>query len=580
MAKIKGNTALVKALQAWDIDHLYGIPGDSIDAVVDSLRTERNSIEFVHVRHEEVASLAAASYTKLTGKIGVALSIGGPGVVHLLNGMYDAQMDSVPQLILAGQTDSTALGTKAFQETDILKMVEGVAVYSRQITENDKDVFGIVNEAIRTAYEQKGVAVLVLPNNLLTQKVKDTTNTKVDTAPPARVNPKPRSIKKAAKLVNKSKRPVMLLGTGAKHAKDEVKEFIEAAKVPTIITLPAKGILADAHPYNIGNLGKIGTKTSYQTIQDADLLIMVGTNYPYVDYLPKKNIKAIQIDTNPEAIGHRFDVNVGIIGDSKYALQQLTDTMNHVSDRDFLNKTLERKATWDAWMAEDKANDNSPIRPERLMDAINHVKTDDAIFSIDVGTSTVWSTRYLDLTVNNKFIVSSWLGTMGCALPGAIAAKRAYPNRQVVGIAGDGAFQMVMQDFATAVQYDLPMTIFVLNNQELSFIKYEQQAAGELEYAIDFTDVDLAMFAESAGGVGYTLKDPNRIDEIVEEAMSQTKPTIVNVYVDPNAAPLPGKIVTDEAINYGVWAYRSLTEDKKLDLDEIPPLSTAVKRFF
>ncbi|MES3702364.1 pyruvate oxidase [Staphylococcus arlettae] len=580
MAKIKGNTALVKALQAWDIDHLYGIPGDSIDAVVDSLRTERNSIEFVHVRHEEVASLAAASYTKLTGKIGVALSIGGPGVVHLLNGMYDAQMDSVPQLILAGQTDSTALGTKAFQETDILKMVEGVAVYSRQITENDKDVFGIVNEAIRTAYEQKGVAVLVLPNNLLTQKVKDTTNTKVDTAPPARVNPKPRSIKKAAKLVNKSKRPVMLLGTGAKHAKDEVKEFIEAAKVPTIITLPAKGILADAHPYNIGNLGKIGTKPSYQTIQDADLLIMVGTNYPYVDYLPKKNIKAIQIDTNPEAIGHRFDVNVGIIGDSKYALQQLTDTMNHVSDRDFLNKTLERKATWDAWMAEDKANDNSPIRPERLMDAINHVKTDDAIFSIDVGTSTVWSTRYLDLTVNNKFIVSSWLGTMGCALPGAIAAKRAYPNRQVVGIAGDGAFQMVMQDFATAVQYDLPMTIFVLNNQELSFIKYEQQAAGELEYAIDFTDVDLAMFAESAGGVGYTLKDPNRIDEIVEEAMSQTKPTIVNVYVDPNAAPLPGKIVTDEAINYGVWAYRSLTEDKKLDLDEIPPLSTAVKRFF
>lgn len=580
MAKIKGNTALVKALQAWDIDHLYGIPGDSIDAVVDSLRTERNSIEFVHVRHEEVASLAAASYTKLTGKIGVALSIGGPGVVHLLNGMYDAQMDSVPQLILAGQTDSTALGTKAFQETDILKMVEGVAVYSRQITENDKDVFGIVNEAIRKAYEQKGVAVLVLPNNLLTQKVKDTTNTKVDTAPPARVNPKPRSIKKAAKLVNKSKRPVMLLGTGAKHAKDEVKEFIEAAKVPTIITLPAKGILADAHPYNIGNLGKIGTKTSYQTIQDADLLIMVGTNYPYVDYLPKKNIKAIQIDTNPEAIGHRFDVNVGIIGDSKYALQQLTDTMNHVSDRDFLNKTLERKATWDAWMAEDKANDNSPIRPERLMDAINHVKTDDAIFSIDVGTSTVWSTRYLDLTVNNKFIVSSWLGTMGCALPGAIAAKRAYPNRQVVGIAGDGAFQMVMQDFATAVQYDLPMTIFVLNNQELSFIKYEQQAAGELEYAIDFTDVDLAMFAESAGGVGYTLKDPNRIDEIVEEAMSQTKPTIVNVYVDPNAAPLPGKIVTDEAINYGVWAYRSLTEDKKLDLDEIPPLSTAVKRFF
>ncbi|HJF67544.1 MAG TPA: pyruvate oxidase [Staphylococcus kloosii] len=580
MAKIKGNHALVKALQAWDIDHIYGIPGDSIDAVVDSLRTERNNIDFLHVRHEEVGSLAAASYTKLTGKIGVALSIGGPGVVHLLNGMYDAKMDNVPQLILAGQTNSTELGTKAFQETDIYNMVEDVAVYRHQITEKDKDIFGIVNEAIRTAYEKKGVAVLILPNNLLSQKVKDTTNTKVDTAPPARVAPKPRSIKKAAKLIDKSKRPVMIIGTGAKHAKDEVREFIEAAKIPSIITLPAKGILPDSHPYNLGNLGKIGTKVSYQTIQDADLLIMLGTNYPYVNYLPKKNIKAIQIDTNPEAIGHRFDVNVGIVGDSKYALQQLTDSIKHVPNRDFMTKTLERKATWDSWMDKDKADESSPIRPERVMDAINKVRDDDAIFSIDVGTSTVWSTRYLDLTVNNKFIVSSWLGTMGCALPGAIAAKRAYPNRQVVGIAGDGAFQMVMQDFATAVQYDMPMTIFVMNNEELSFIKYEQQAAGELEYAIDFTDVDLAKFAESAGGVGYTLKDPNRIDEVVEEAMAQDRPTIVNVYVDPNAAPLPGKIVKDEALNYGKWAYRSITEDKKLDLDEIPPLSTAAKRFF
>ncbi|MBF7016214.1 pyruvate oxidase [Staphylococcus durrellii] len=580
MAKIKGNHALVKALQAWDIDHIYGIPGDSIDAVVDSLRTERNNIDFLHVRHEEVGSLAAASYTKLTGKIGVALSIGGPGVVHLLNGMYDAKMDNVPQLVLAGQTNSTELGTKAFQETDIYNMVEDVAVYRRQITEKDKDIFGIVNEAIRTAYEKKGVAVLILPNNLLSQKVKDTTNTKVDTAPPARVAPKQRSVKKAAKLIDKSKRPVMIIGTGAKHAKDEVREFIEAAKIPSIITLPAKGILPDSHPYNLGNLGKIGTKVSYQTIQDADLLIMLGTNYPYVNYLPKKNIKAIQIDTNPEAIGHRFDVNVGIVGDSKYALQQLTDSIKHVSNRDFMTKTLERKATWDSWMDKDKADESNPIRPERVMDAINKVRDDDAIFSIDVGTSTVWSTRYLDLTVNNKFIVSSWLGTMGCALPGAIAAKRAYPNRQVVGIAGDGAFQMVMQDFATAVQYDMPMTIFVMNNEELSFIKYEQQAAGELEYAIDFTDMDLAKFAESAGGVGYTLKDPKRIDEVVEEAMSQNRPTIVNVYVDPNAAPLPGKIVKDEALNYGKWAYRSITEDKKLDLDEIPPLSTAAKRFF
>ncbi|EJN0120048.1 TPA: pyruvate oxidase [Staphylococcus aureus] len=578
MAKIKANEALVKALQAWDIDHLYGIPGDSIDAVVDSLRTVRDQFKFYHVRHEEVASLAAAGYTKLTGKIGVALSIGGPGLIHLLNGMYDAKMDNVPQLILSGQTNSTALGTKAFQETNLQKLCEDVAVYNHQIEKGD-NVFEIVNEAIRTAYEQKGVAVVICPNDLLTEKIKDTTNKPVDTSRPTVVSPKYKDIKKAVKLINKSKNPVMLIGVGAKHAKDELREFIEMAKIPVIHSLPAKTILPDDHPYSIGNLGKIGTKTSYQTMQEADLLIMVGTNYPYVDYLPKKNIKAIQIDTNPKNIGHRFNINVGIVGDSKIALHQLTENIKHVAERPFLNKTLERKAVWDKWMEQDKNNNSKPLRPERLMASINKFIKDDAVISADVGTATVWSTRYLNLGVNNKFIISSWLGTMGCGLPGAMASKIAYPNRQAIAIAGDGAFQMVMQDFATAVQYDLPLTVFVLNNKQLAFIKYEQQAAGELEYAVDFSDMDHAKFAEAAGGKGYTIKSASEVDAIVEEALAQDVPTIVDVYVDPNAAPLPGKIVNEEALGYGKWAFRSITEDKHLDLDQIPPISVAAKRF-
>lgn len=578
MAKIKANEALVKALQAWDIDHLYGIPGDSIDAVVDSLRTVRDQFKFYHVRHEEVASLAAAGYTKLTGKIGVALSIGGPGLIHLLNGMYDAKMDNVPQLILSGQTNSTALGTKAFQETNLQKLCEDVAIYNHQIEKGD-NVFEIVNEAIRTAYEQKGVAVVICPNDLLTEKIKDTTNKPVDTSRPTVVSPKYKDIKKAVKLINKSKKPVMLIGVGAKHAKDELRAFVEAAKIPVVHSLPAKTILPDDHPYSIGNLGKIGTKTSYQTMQDADLLIMVGTNYPYVDYLPKKNIKAIQIDTNPKNIGHRFNINVGIVGDSKIALHQLTENIKHVAERPFLNKTLERKAVWDKWMEQDKNNNSKPLRPERLMASINKFIKDDAVISADVGTATVWSTRYLNLGVNNKFIISSWLGTMGCGLPGAMASKIAYPNRQAIAIAGDGAFQMVMQDFTTAVQYDLPLTVFVLNNKQLAFIKYEQQAAGELEYAVDFSDMDHAKFAEAAGGKGYTIKSASEVDAIVEEALAQDVPTIVDVYVDPNAAPLPGKIVNEEALGYGKWAFRSITEDKHLDLDQIPPISVAAKRF-
>ena len=306
---------------------------------------------------------------------------------------------------------------------------------------------------------------------------------------------------------------------------------------------------------------------------------MAGTNFPYANYLPKKNIKAIQIDTNPNVIGERFDINVGIVGDVKLAFHQLTEAIKPVPHRSFLDKTLKRKAVWDKWMEKDMNNTSAPIRPERLMKAINDYSKDDAVYSIDVGTSTVWGTRYLDLNVNNKFIISAWLGTMGCGLPGALASNIAYPGRQAIAITGDGAFQMVMQDFATAVQYDLPMTIFVLNNKQLSFIKYEQQAAGELEYAIDFSDMDHAKFAEAAGGKGYVLKDPNRIDEIVEAALNENVPTVVDVHVDPNAAPLPGQIVNEEAYGYGKWAYRSITEDKEFDFDKVPPISVAAKRF-
>lgn len=578
MSKIKTNFEVIQALKAWDINHVYGIPGDSIDAVVDGLKAAEDEIDFYHVRHEEVASLTAAAYTKLTGKIGVALSIGGPGAIHMLNGMYDAKMDNVPQLILAGQADTDVLGTKGFQEVNLPKLFEDVAVYNKQITETD-DVFETMNTAIRTAYEKKGVAVLTLPNNLLTGKTKTDGDWTVDTSKQEVPKVDDVSITAAKKLIDKSEKPVLILGLGTSGAKDELREFIEKVKIPAIFTLPAKGILPDDHPYNIGNLGKIGTKPAFNTVKNADLLILAGTNYPYVDYLPDKDIPCIQMDIDKSVISHRFNVDVPLIGDAKDVFGRLRDNVDLLEKREFLNDVLKQKKTWDKWMDEDMSNDSKPIRPEHLMRAVNAHTNVDTIFSIDVGTSTVWSTRYLNLGVLNKFIVSSWLGTMGCGLPGAMAAKIAYPDRQAVSITGDGAFQMVMQDFLTAVQYDLPVTVFVLNNQELSFIKYEQQAAGELEYAIDFKDMDFEKFAEAAGGAGYTLTEPEDIDRVVEAALNNQKPTVVNVYVDPDAAPLPGKITKDEAKNFAKWAYRSMTEDKKIDPDDIPSIKTSLRRF-
>ncbi|XXL52907.1 pyruvate oxidase [Mammaliicoccus lentus] len=577
MAKIKANAALVQVLKNWQIDHVYGIPGDSIDKVVDALKTEEEAIKFYHVRHEEVVALSASSYAKLTGKIAVALSIGGPGAIHLLNGMYDAKMDNVPMLVLAGQTDSDKLGTKFFQEVDLPALFEDVAVYNKQI-ESAENIHETVNEAIKTAYAKKGVAVLTIPSDILSGKIEDKVPRETYEFQNSVKYAEESEVRKAAELINNSEKPVVLTGVGAKDAKDELLDFIDHIDAPGVITLPAKGIIPDKHPNFMGNLGKIGTKPAFEATKDADLLILVGTNYPYVDYLPDKDIPCIQIDIKPSVIGNRFNVDVGLVGDTKNVLDSLTKESKKVNDRKFLKACQENMRTWNKWLEEDRTDDSMPIRPERLMAEIEKIATKDTVYSVDVGTSTVWSTRYLQLDHNNQFITSSWLGTMGCALPGAIASKIANPDKQAIAITGDGGLSMVMQDFVTAVLYKLPIIVVVLNNQELSFIKYEQQAAGELEYAIELGDIDFARFADSCGGIGYNVSDVEDIAPTLEKAKRADKPVIVNVRVDPDAAPLPGKIVWDEARGYAKFEIRTALEENRLE--KMPPLKTLIRRFF
>ncbi|MGK0553498.1 pyruvate oxidase [Macrococcus capreoli] len=577
MSKIKASHALVKALRNWEIDHVYGIPGDTIDTVIDALKTAEEEIKFYNVRHEEVASLAATNYTKLTGKIAVSIAIGGPGAIHLLNGMYDAKMDNVPQLVLVGQANTNVLGTKYFQELNLTAMFEDVAVYNKQLDQAE-NVYEVVNEAIQTAYDKKGVAVLSIPGNLLKTKIEDNTTTEPVVSPAHTTAIDNAQIVEAIKLIEQSEKPVVLAGTGVKNAKDILVKFIEHAKLPSIVTLPAKGLIPDTHPNMLGNLGKIGTKAAFEASKEADLLIMIGTNFPYVDYLPDEDVPCIQIDNNPDNIGSRHKVTVPLIGDAKEILTVLNEQLPAVKERPFLEACKENMEQWNSWLDEDRENNSMPLRPERIMAEIEKIADDDAVFSIDVGTSTVWGTRYLRLDHNNRFLTSPWLGTMGCALPGAIASKIAYPDREVIAITGDGAMAMVMQDFSTAVYHNLPMIVVVLNNKQLSFIKYEQQAAGELEYAIDFGDIDFAKFAESCGGVGITVTKPEELAGAFRHAKDVKKPVIINAYVDPDAAPLPGQIVWDEALGYAKFELRSLLEENKLE--KMPPLKTIMRRFF
>ncbi|CAM3252718.1 pyruvate oxidase [Sporolactobacillus spathodeae] len=572
MGKIKASEAVVQLFENWGIDHIYGIPGDSIDTMVEALRKKESKIKFYQVRHEEVASLAAAAYAKLTGKIGVCLAIGGPGAVHMLNGMYDAKMDHVPMLVLVGHIPSRLTGTDYFQEVNTVELFKDVAVFNKEIT-SAESFPAVVNQAIRTAYQERGVAVLSIPDDIPLGEISDQAaqlSTVFEKKIPGLVE---NDLSEAVALINTAQNPVILAGVGAKGARSELRAFAERISAPVAVTLPGKGALSDDHPNFIGNIGKIGTKPAYEAMKSADLLIMIGTDYPYAAYLPE-GARCVQIDIDPVHIGKRYSVTVGIVGDAAEALNYLNQHVTPVADRPFLETCQERMTKWWKWMNEDQANVKTPIAPQAVMAAIQDIAEDNAVFSVDVGTSTVWSTRYLHVT-NQKFIVSAWLGTMGCGLPGAMAAKQAFPDRQAIAICGDGAFSMVMQDFVTAVKYKWPIIVVVLNNKQLSFIKYEQQSAGQLNYGIDLHDIDYAKFAEACGGKGFRVEKYEDLDKAFAAAKESTVPVILDVAVNPDAAPLPGKIVKDEVKGYATFAAKSALENHKME--KMPPMKDVVR---
>lgn len=578
MAKIKASHAMMDVFIKWGIQHVYGLPGDSVDTTIDALNVYKKKIKFIQVRHEEVASLAAAAEAKLTGKIGVCATIGGPGAIHLLNGLYDAKMDHVPVLAILGQVNSKLLNTGHFQEVNTPALCEDVAVYNR-LVESPESLPLLVDEAIRAAYRYRGVAVLTIPDDMAEKEITDTYHniTGIDNivSKPAIDEQK---MQDAIQLLKNSQRPIVLSGMGCKGLTSELTQFIEANHLPIVQTMPSKGVVADLHANSLGNVGKLGTKPAYEAMKAADLLIMIGTDYPYRPYLPDESkAKCIQVDIDPVNFGKRFPVTVGIHADAADFLTYMNAKGTIYEDDRFLKSCQEAMTSWRNWMNDMKEERGSVIHPPFLMKQIESIANDDAIYSIDVGTATSWGARYIDVKSTQSYIISAWLGTMGCALPGAIGGKLAYPDRQLFSIAGDGAFAMVMQDFVTAVKYKLPFVQFVLNNQKLAFIQYEQQSAGQRNYEIDLHDIDYAKFADACGGKGYTVCTPEALEALMPQLRHVTGPVLVNVYVEDDA-PLPGKIVWSEAEGYAKFIWETVKEDHKIP--KLPPIKETMKHFF
>lgn len=565
---------MTELLEQWGVDHVYGIPGDSINEFIEELRHERNQLKFIQTRHEEVAALAAAAEAKLTGKIGVCLSIAGPGAVHLLNGLYDAKADGAPVLAIAGQVSSGEVGRDYFQEIKLEQMFEDVAVFNREV-HSAETLPDLLNQAIRTAYSKKGVAVLSVSDDLFAEKIK---REPVYTSPvyiEGNLEPKKEQLVTCAQYINNAKKPIILAGQGMKKAKRELLEFADKAAAPIVVTLPAKGVVPDKHPHFLGNLGQIGTKPAYEAMEECDLLIMLGTSFPYRDYLPDDK-PAIQLDSDPAKIGKRYPVTAGLVCDSALGLRELTEYIERKEDRRFLNACTEHMQHWWNEIEKDETEAATPLKPQQVVARLQEAAADDAVLSVDVGTVTVWMARHFKMNANQDFIVSSWLATMGCGLPGAIASSLAEPERQAIAVCGDGGFSMVMQDLPTAVKYKLPITVVILNNENLGMIEYEQQVKGNIDYVTKLQNVDYAAFAESCGAKGIKVTRAEELAPAFHEALHADQPTVVDVMIG-NEPPLPGKITYGQAKGFSKYMLKNFFENQKI---EMPSLKKSLKRLF
>lgn len=539
---------LLDILAEHGVRYLFGIPGDAINELIEAIRKQER-IQFIHVMHEESGAFAASAQAKLTGELAVCAGTAGPGGIHLLNGLYDAKMDHAPVLAITGQVETAMLGTAYHQEVNLQALFENVAAYNQTIFDAAQ-MPGVATLAIQTALSKRTVAHLSIPTNVATQKVPDYKAQKQIFYTKAFTRPCSEELQKASQLINKSARPCILAGIGAREAVPEVLQLAERIKAPIIKALRGKDILPDVHPLVLGGTGLLGTEPSVEATKSCDLFIVIGSDFPYHSFYPDSAVPTIQIDREASQIGRRHRVDAPLIGDARPTLLELLPMIDPKTAEAYLRGLQGKMQSW--LLEQDKAelSDEEPLHPQALARAIGELANDDAIFTCDTGAVTVWGARNLRIRNRQQFTLSGGLASMAYALPAALGAKLLYPKRQVIALCGDGGFAMLMCDFATAVKYDLNVKIFIFNNSKLGLIQMEQEASGNPEYQTDLLNPDYAEFAAGCGGEGYTLLHASELHETITAALSSPKPAIVNTIVKPDELTRPPRITVGDAANY------------------------------
>ena len=547
MKKIQAAEAMVRILTEWDVDHIYGIPGSSTNSLMRALKVYEDKLQYIQVRHEEAGALAASVDAKLTGKIGVCFGSGGPGHTHLINGMYDAKFDRVPMLVITGSTHTRNLGTDYFQEMDPVPLYSDVSVFNRFVTEAEQLPF-VIDNAIRTAYRENGVAIVHVPVDVGYTEIDDNYISSANAFEKAYPQHRAVDIDKAIHLIQEAKRPVIFAGRGTHHAQDELRELSEKFAMPVVLTFLGKGAMPDAHPNMMGQLGRLGSKSSNEAIQDTDLIVMVGAEYPFGREMFPQDIQSIQINIDPKTIGKRLPATVGILGDSKAVMREIIEKGQAIAPTQWLKANQINRKNWLDWIHHFEDDLSVPMRPEPIMKALNETADDDAIFIVDVGNNVILSSRELMFTGKQKLTTSGIFATMGIGTPGGIAARLRYPEREVYTLSGDGAFAMMMQEYMTQLKYNLPMVNIVICNESYGFIQVAQEMENNDTLGVDLTPMDYAKFAEACGGVGYHVETYDELMDALKKSKGTQVPVIIDVKVT-NVRHLPAHaIVLDESL--------------------------------
>ena len=544
---------LVSQLIDAGVHRVYGIVGDSLNPIVDAIRksggSKKGGIDWVHVRHEEAAAFAAAAEAQLTGKLAVCAGSCGPGNLHLINGLYDAQRSAAPVLAIASHIPSVQIGQTYFQETHPDRLFNECSVYNEMISSAEQAP-RVVNAAIRHAVELSGVSVISLPGDISDLKATSPSPKYVPSRRPV-LSPNEEDVRQLADVLNRAKKVAIFAGAGVEGAHDEVIELADVLKAPIGHTLRGKDFIQYDNPFDVGMTGLLGYGAAAEGMNDADVLILLGTDFPYDQFLP--GTFTVQVENHPEKLGRRTDISLPVHSDVKPLIAALLPLL----DRDRSDAFLKAKVKKHSKIMHSpigaytrNAEHMKPIHPEYAAHILNEVASKDAIFTADTGMCNVWTARYIDPLGTRRLIGSFLHGSMANALPHAIGAQVAFPNRQVISVSGDGGLSMLLGELVTARMYNLPIKVVVFNNSTLGMVKLEMLVNGLPDYGTDVHDVNYAEVASAIGLHGERVTEPSRLRGALQEAFAYNGPALIEVMTDPNALSLPPEIRSGQVIGF------------------------------